>query len=126
MIAFRRITQSFFHFQKVRTAVFINGTNIHPNPRLYKYYWWIYSANSEFSSAEEVFYKSEYRLSMKAAMDQMADLQSKNIPYAYVNSKIQRLGCKIWNYASLEQQNPNIKFALAYDEDLDPEYEGYK
>ena len=36
-------------------AIFVSGSNINPNPKLYKYYWWIYSMESYENSAAEVF-----------------------------------------------------------------------
>ena len=31
-------------------AIFVSGSNINPNPKLYKYYWWIYSMESKEKS----------------------------------------------------------------------------
>lgn len=43
-------------------VIFVSGSNLHPNPKLYKYYWWIYSMESKENNAAAVFYKKEHRL----------------------------------------------------------------
>ena len=46
-------------------AIFVSGSDLHPNPKMYKYNWWIYSMESEEKSAAEVFYTKAYRLTTK-------------------------------------------------------------
>lgn len=106
--------------------VFCEGSNLHPSFRLYKYYWWIFAKNSEFSSAGEVFYNQKYKLTTKQAIIKMEFLQFQNIPFAYVNRKVQRLGCKIWNYEKITMNNPYIEFAPSYDVDTDEPWNYHK
>lgn len=107
-------------------SVFISGSGIHPNPKLYKYSWWIYDETSPYENAGEVFYKDEHRLSTYDAIKRMDELRLKKIRFAYVNSKLQRLGCKIWDYDHLRSIYPDIEFAPVYDDDQDMMYKEHK
>lgn len=107
-------------------SLFISGSNLHPNPLLYKYDWWIYPSNSPYDSAAEIFYESEHRLSTKEFYEMANRLYEEKIAFAYVNSKQHRLGNTIWNYAKMKHDYPNTIFAIAYDEDTEEEYEGHK
>lgn len=60
-------------------VAFISGSNLHPNPKLYKYYWWIYSLESKENSAAEVFYKKEHRLTTKEFEKESARLEDNKI-----------------------------------------------
>ena len=94
---------------------FISGSNLHPNPKLYKYYWWIYSLESKENSAAEVFYKKEHRLTVKEFKKESARLEDNKISFAYVNSKRHRLGT-IFNYDKLVKEFPSIDFSQKYEE----------
>ena len=107
------------------TIIFVSGSNIHPNPKFYKYYWWIYSMESKKESAADVFYKKEYRLSTKEFNYESKRLQDNKISFAYVNSKIYRLG-SIFNYNKLKEKYPNIEFAPSFEDDTDEIFEDYK
>jgi hypothetical protein len=126
MTPFDRITKERFEQESSRCCLFINGTTVHPNPKFYKYYWWVYPANSPYECAKDVFYKPEYRLTTKEMMDLCAELDAKGISYAYVNSQRYRLGNQHWDYEAIKKRQPEIEFALSYDEDTDIEYEGHK
>ena len=123
-----RITKEWFTMrgEKGVRAAFISGSNLHPNPKLYKYYWWIYPANSTYASAYEVFYKPEHALTMKEFDTLSKRLFDENISFAYVNRKVHRLGNKIWDYEKIKQEYPNTEFAPAFDDDPDEEHEGHK
>jgi len=105
---------------------FVSGSHMHPKRELYKYYWWIYPANSIYPTAKDVFYKQEHQLSIKEAMDMMKELRDKKVPFGYVNTRLHRLGCAIWNYDRLMDKYPDTKFAPSYDDDTDPEWQGHK
>ena len=97
-------------------AIFVSGSNINPNPKLYKYYWWIYSMESDENSAAEVFYTKAYRLSTKKFEEESIRLQDNKISFAYVNTKLHRLGT-IFDYQKLKEKYPDIEFAPAYEDD---------
>ncbi len=98
-------------------AIFVSGSNLHPNPKMYKYYWWIYSMESQERSAAEVFYTKAYRLTTKEFEEESIRLQDK-ISFAYVNRKLHRLG-SIFNYEKLKEKYPDMEFAPAYENDND-------
>ena len=98
--------------------IFVSGSNINPNPKLYKYYWWIYSMESYENSAAEVFYTKAHRLSTKKFEEESIRLQDNKISFAYVNRKLHRLGT-IFDYEKLKEKYPDIEFAPAYEDDND-------
>ena len=97
---------------------FISGSNLHPNPKLYKYYWWIYSMESQERSAAEVFYTKAYRLTTKQFEEESIRLQDNKISFAYVNRKLHRLGTT-FDYEKLKEKYPDMEFAPAYEDDND-------
>jgi hypothetical protein len=99
-------------------VIFVSGSNINPNPKLYKYYWWIYSMESYENSAAEVFYTKAHRLSTKKFEEESIRLQDNKISFAYVNRKLHRLGT-IFDYEKLKEKYPDIEFAPAYEDDSD-------
>ena len=99
-------------------VIFVSGSNINPHPKLYKYYWWIYSMESDENSAAEVFYTKAYRLSTKKFEEESIRLQDNKISFAYVNRKLHRLGT-IFDYQKLKEKYPDIEFAPAYEDDSD-------
>ncbi len=107
-------------------VIFVSGSNINPNPKLYKYYWWIYSMESYENSAAEVFYTKAHRLSTKKFEEEAIRLQDNKISFAYVNRKLHRLGT-IFDYEKLKEKYPDIEFAPAYEDDSDEmNEEGHK
>ena len=105
--------------EKGYSSLGISTTSLNPNPRLKKYYYWIYHYNMPHNSAQEIFWKDEYKLSLKKAIDTMKILKDEKIPYAYVNVGYHRLGTKVFDYEKLKELYPDIKFAVAYSEDSD-------
>ena len=128
MVLPQRITKEYLCDERYISwrGVFISGSDPHPNPRLYKYDWWVYDTSSPYDSAAEVFYKPEHRLSTKAFETLTDRLHKENIKYAYVNRKRRRLGVSIWDYDRMLTENPNMTFAPAYEDDTDEPYEGHK
>lgn len=107
-------------------VIFVSGSNINPNPKLYKYYWWIYSMESKEKSAAEVFYSKAHRLSTKKFEEEAIRLQDNKISFAYVNRKLHRLGT-IFDYEKLLKEFSDIEFAPAYEDDSDEmNEEGHK
>ena len=99
-------------------AIFVSGSNLHPNPKMYKYYWWIYSMESQEKSAAEVFYSKALRLTTKEFEKESIRLQDNKISFAYVNRKLHRLG-STFDYEKLKEKYPDIEFALSYEDDND-------
>jgi len=121
MMESQKITKSYLREQLDREAVGVGicTTSINPNPSLKKYYFWVFHYEMPYTSAAEVFWKDEHRLSLKQFLELQAYLRKNGIPYAVVNSAYYRLGTKVWDYEALKRYKPNIEFAVAYDEDTD-------
>lgn len=117
------LTEEKKHFGRP-IELFVSGSNLHPNPKLYKYYFWIYAENSDYESAADIFFKDAYKLNIKTAVDKMNELRNNKISYAYVNTKYYRLGNKIFNYEGLMQNDPQIIFSPSYEDDKDEIIEG--
>lgn len=128
MVHPRQITKVWFTESHHSRAAnwFISGSNLHQNPRMYKYDWWIYPSNSPYESAEDIFFISEHCLSTKAFYEMARELNEEQISFAYVNCKQYRLGNSVLNYEKMKQESPNMEFAPTYDEDKDEAYEGHK
>ncbi len=116
-----KITKSFLKQEQENgySSLGISTTSLNPNPIFKKHYFWIYHYNMPYESAQEVFFKDEHKLSLKKAMDTMKMLKDEKIPYAYVNVGYHRLGTKVFDYEKLKELYPDIKFAVAYSEDID-------
>lgn len=97
--------------------LFISGSNMHPNPRFYKYYFWVYAENSPLASADDVFFKEEHKLTYMQALKLMEKLAADDIGFAYLNRRYYRLGNKVFDYERLKKVYPGIKFAPSYDDD---------
>ena len=116
-----KITKSYLKQKQENgySALGISTISLNPNPKLKKYYYWIYHYNMPHNSAQEIFWKDEHKLSLKKAIDTMKMLKDEKIPYAYVNVGYHRLGTKVFDYEKLKELYPDIKFAVAYSEDRD-------
>ena len=90
---------------------------VHPNPRFYKYFWWVFWAQSPVDGWK--FLGEEYRLSTASALTLLADLKRRGEPHWVYNCRVPRR----------DQANPfdvnhprwqGVEWALAYDDDPDP------
>jgi hypothetical protein len=97
---------------------------MHPNPRFYKYYWWVSHKDSPCDG--EAFLSTAYRLSTAAAFQLMQRLQQAGEPYWLYNIQVPRRDPDNtpWDPASPLWQS--VEGAPAYDQDPDPEHQGYK
>ena len=100
-----------------RLPSLFQGTFPHPNPRLYKYYWWVFWDQSPVDG--EAFLTKPYRLSASAARELRCELESRGKPHFVYNRRLPRL----------DPANPfdpqssrwhGVEWALPYDEDPDP------
>ena len=69
-------------------------------------------------SAAEVFYSKAHRLATKKFEEEAIRLQDNKISFAYVNTKLHRLGT-IFDYEKLLKEFSDIEFAPAYEDDSD-------
>ena len=91
---------------------------MHPNPRFFKYYWWVFWNESPIEGSE--FLSRPYRLTTAAAFALMDQLKKKNEPHWLYNMKVPRLDAS----NPFDPESPywaGIEWAPSYDEDPDPE-----
>lgn len=90
---------------------------VHPNPRFYKYVWWVFWSGSRADGW--AFLGDEHRLGTAAALALLADLKERGEPYWLYNRRLPRS----------DPANPfdvnhprwrDAEWAPAIDDDLDP------
>jgi hypothetical protein len=99
------------------------GSFMHPKPRFYKYYWWVFWAESPCDGRE--FRSKENRLPTKKAMDLIDKLKDEGQHCWIYNNRIPRLDpnnpfdvdSKCWS---------DSEWAKPFDEDTDELYNGNK
>lgn len=105
-------------------GLFIAGTHPHPDPRLYKYNWWVFHSGIDEADASEVFWNERYRMCEKDHRDLIQTLTEKKAGYFVANDRQYRLGTTLWDYDRLKIGDPDIRFAPAFDDDPDPMING--
>ncbi len=93
------------------------ASGIHPNPRFYKYYWWVFWNESPVDGKE--FLSSQYRLSTAAAFELLDNLKERNEPCWLYNTSSPRLGSTI-PFDPQSKHWQGLRWAPAYDDDPDP------
>ena len=71
-----------------RTACRSYAERVHPNPRFYKYYWWVCWSESPVDGNE--FLSDKYRLSTAAALALSAELKARGEPSWLYNRQLPR------------------------------------
>lgn len=95
--------------------------NLHPSPRSYKYYWWVFFKDSKVEG--EAFLSPEYRISTAAAMKLMRRLADEKEPCMVYNALLPRKD------SSLDPNDykwKDAEWAPAFDDDPDEIWEGHK
>ena len=93
------------------------ATGVHPNPRFYKYYWWVFWSGSPVDGLE--FRSNKYRLSTAAAMALLADLKASGEPCLLYNRRLPRRDPA----NPFDTNHPrwrDAEWAPAYGDDPDP------
>ncbi len=101
--------------QRCRYKGFASG--VHPNPRFYKYYWWVFWNESPIDGWQ--FLNKQYCLSTAAAIQLMDSLKERNEPYWIYNDKSPRRDSAMRIDPNLKRWQ-GVELAPAYDEDPDP------
>ena len=92
------------------------ASGVHPNPRFYKYCWWIFWAHSPIDGAE--FLGDRYRINTATALNLMAELEAKGEGYWLYNRRFPRRDpANPFNFQSPRWHG--VEWALSYDEDPD-------
>jgi len=94
----------------------------HPNPRFYKHYWWVFHRGSPCEGNK--FLTEPYRLNEFEARQLMRALDQKDEPYMVYNDYVPRKGVSFFDPAAKKWKG--VEFAPSFDDDTDPECEGYK
>jgi len=91
---------------------------VHPNPRFYKYYWWIFHEGSPCDG--EAFLGDEFRLATREAIELMDRLDAEGKPYWTYNRKLPRadLANTPWDFNSHAWEGQ--EWAPPFDADPDP------
>ena len=111
-------TPKFIELDAIKTGCISYATYMHPNPRFYKYYWWVFWRGSACEGHQ--FRSNEHRLSTKAAFDLMHVLSKKKEPHIIYNSRLPRLGPDTPFDPDSKRWPADTEWAPAYDEDTDP------
>ena len=94
------------------------ATNMHPNPKFYKYYWWIFWRGSPIDGW--AFLGKEYRLSTAVADQLMKKLRDEEEPYWRYNSRLPRRDPENTPFDPQSPRWEGVEWALAFDQDSDP------
>jgi len=103
--------------------IFSEASFMHPNPRFYKYYWWVFWQGSPCDGRD--FLNKKHRLPTKQYFDLIEKLHAEGQSYWVYNRKLPRrdpanpfnFNAKVWE---------NYEWAPPFDEDTDEECRGYK
>jgi hypothetical protein len=93
------------------------AAGVHPNPRLFKYHWWVFWNESPVDGHE--FISDRYHFCTAAAMELVASLKERNEPCWLYNSRLPRLGSTI-PFDPKSKRWQGVTWAPAYDDDPDP------
>lgn len=98
---------------------------VNPNPKLYKYRWWVFHRQSACDGPD--FFNHQHSLSHAQAMQLTQSLKNLGEPYILYNQRLPRRpinGYPLWN--ELSDHWVRSDWAPNFDEDPDPEWQGYK
>jgi hypothetical protein len=97
---------------------------MHPNPKFYKYRWWIFWEQSPVDGM--AFLEDRYAIGTAAAMTLMNKLeQQKKIHWIY-NKRLPRLEPGVTPFDPQHPKWKNYAFSTALSEDADPEWNGHR
>lgn len=95
------------------------GTFLHPNPKFYKYYWYVFWAGSQAECSD--FFVDAPRFAIAAAHDFMSQLAAKGEPYIVYNIQLPRLDpANPFDFNAPKWRKIKAEWALPYDSDPDP------
>ena len=99
------------------------ATHIHPNRRSFKYLWQIYTIDSPWE--DDQFFANAPVLCTHDAMRTIEALAEAGQAYLVYNRRLPRRGADV----PFDPEHPRWRgheFACAYDDDLDPVWNGFK
>ena len=101
-----------------------SGTGLHPNPRYWKYDWWVFHKDSPIDGHE--FLTAPYRLSTKEALDLIQTIKAAQGLCWIYNRRRPRHDPDNTPFDPLHPRWKDIQWAPAYDDDLDAPMDGHK
>ena len=103
---------------------FSYASNMHPNPRFYKYRWWVFWRESACDGHE--FLEDKHAICTANAMALIKKLESEGECYWIYNRRIARheLGVTPFDRNSVKWRDH--PFAAAFDDDIDPIEGGFR
>jgi hypothetical protein len=98
--------------------------SMHPDPRFYKYIWWVFWEESPVDGAE--FLEDAYAINTATAMALMEDLLQKRKPHWIYNRQIPRLDPGVTPFDPSHLRWKDTRFAPPLSEDSDAEWQGHR
>jgi len=106
---------------KIQRA-FHKGAAYNPNPKHYKYIWWVFHNGVKSDNLKVLMKTQESRfLDFEKVESFIKILKAQNEPYAYVCKDYPRLGVTEFDYKRMQRNKPEIEFAPAWEEDPERE-----
>ncbi len=93
------------------------GSFVHPNPRFYKYYWWIFWQGSPCDGTK--FLSNNYRLPIKKAFDLVENLRCEQQAYWLYNMRYPRRDPDYTPFDFNAEKWRGCEWAAPFDEDAD-------
>lgn len=98
---------------------------IHPNPRFFKYRWWVFWEGS-LEEGWDFIHNEDYSLCTAKFLKVRERLLDEQQPQMVYNSKYLRRGSQLWDIMVPGHRRWCLPIAVAYDDDLDPAWRGHK
>jgi hypothetical protein len=97
------------------------GDQINPNPRLFKYYWWIFCKYSDVEGPE--FLSAKNRLCYAEAHKLTRRLEEEGEPFIVYSERLPRIGAP---FDPNHKKWQGIKWAARFEDDRDAICKGHK
>ena len=108
--------------EDARGASYASG--MHPNRYYYKYYFWVFWRQSPVDGG--AFLGKEYRMNVAAAMALIDRLREQKEPYMLYNTGLPRRDPLRCPFDPKSPRWKDSEWACAFDDDPDPEWNGFK
>jgi hypothetical protein len=91
---------------------------VHPNPRFYKYIWWVFWSGSPVEGS--AFLDPKYALSTSAFVDLVGEMRLMGESYILYNRQLPRHEIDVTPFDLTSPKWKGRSFAPAWDKDCDP------
>jgi hypothetical protein len=100
------------------------AVHMHPNPRFYKYVWWVFWRGSVCDGCQ--FLSDTHALSTAEAMVLMEKLSAENERHWIYNRRISRYEPGVTPFHRDSEKWRHYQFAPVFADDADPEWYGFR